>query len=263
MEWFFPDDINSTIKLLKKDNILHGGGTGILMGTLKNIKGIISLDRLDLNYIKEEKDNIVIGSTATFTDIINNLRKFDKNNILIKSLSKAASTPLRNRITIGGSIAFSPLWSDLLGPLITLDAKIKVLGENNGTYSILEFIRNPEIKKNSLIKEVYINTEFTDSRYFSFRRTSFDFSIFNISIVYKKKNKNIQDIKIALWGTRDKEKRMYELEDILIKENFIDEGRLKEVFRPEFYKNIYFSQEYLEEISRIEIYRILKDIYEW
>lgn len=263
MEWYFPESINSTLKLLKKNLIIHGGGTGILMAGTKNIKGLISIEGLNLNYVKKEKDKIIIGSMATFTDVIKNLQRFDKKNVLIKSLSKAGSTPLRNRITIGGSIAFMPLWSDLLGPLIALDAKVKILGENKGIYPIIEIIRKPNIKKNSLIKEITFNTQFKDSRYFAFKRTSFDFSIFSISTLFKKKNKNIEDIRIVLWGTKNKEKRLYEIEEILNEKGFINEEELKKYFKPDFYPNIYFSKEYLEEISKVEFFRILKGIYEW
>lgn len=263
MEWYFPESINSALRLLSKNYLIHGGGTGILMGGVKNIKGLISIEGLKLDYVRKEKNKIIIGSMSTFSDVIKSLVRLDENNILIKSLSIAASTPLRNRITIGGSIAFMPLWSDILGPLVALDSKIKILGYNKGTYSISEFIRRPNLKKNSLIKEISFNTGFTDSRYFSFKRTHFDFSIFNISFVFKKKNKDIENIRIALWGTKDKEKRLYGIEEILKEKKFIDEDILSRIFKPEFYPNIYFSKEYLEEISRIKMLSILKEIYEW
>ncbi len=262
MEWFFPDKMSSALKLLKNGYILHSGGTGILMGGVKNVKGFISLERLNLNYVKKEKNKIIIGATATFSDVINELKRIDKDNILIKSLSDAASTPLRNRITIGGSIAFSPSWSSLLGPLISLDAKIHLLGENKGSYKVSEFIMNTKIKKNSLIKEISFKNNFNDSSYFSLKRTSFDFSIFNISFVWNKKGKKIEDIRIALWGTKDKVKRLYKIEEYLKKENNMNEKIIMDLFKPEFHTNIYFSKEYLLEIAQVELLRILNGIYE-
>jgi len=256
MEWFFPDDLSDTLKLLKKGYILHSGGTGILMGDIKRIKGLISLDKLNLNYVKKEKNKIIIGATATFSDVIKNLKKIEPENILVKAISKAASTPLRNRITIGGSIAFAPLWSDILGPLIALECKVKVIGENKGEYKISEFIKSPEIKKYSMIKEISFDRGTKKSAYFTFKRTSFDFSIFNISLVLKDKS-----LRIALWGTKDKEKRLIELEEFLKKNDKFDEDDLRRFFKPEFHNNIYFSKEYLQELARIQLLRMLNEIY--
>ena len=56
--------------------------------------------------------------------------------MLAASLSQAASTPLRNRITLGGSLKDFPLWSNLYAPLIAIDAKVEIKGNKSGIYSV-------------------------------------------------------------------------------------------------------------------------------
>jgi len=75
----------------------------------------------------------------------------------LKSLQNSADTPLRNRITIGGSIAFAPPWSDIIGALIVLDTKIILYRKNEGVSQLKNNLKNNKLKQDSLIAGIRFN----------------------------------------------------------------------------------------------------------
>src|SRR5664279_4323650 len=102
LQWYFPEKISEALKLIKKEGvILHAGGTRILKTQPRNLKGFVDISGLGLNNIQIKGKNILIGSGATFSDVMSFCKKTGKLPGLCSALAEAASTPLRNRITIG------------------------------------------------------------------------------------------------------------------------------------------------------------------
>ncbi len=259
IRWFFPKTIKEVIGILSTEGAkIHSGGTGLLLSELKNVKTLIDIQNLPLNNFSVSDENIEIGAFLSFCSIIENLRNFDNDSILIKSLSCAANTSLRNRITLGGSIAFSPLWSDLMGPLFVLEPEIYLEGPDSGVYQISEIKKNRSIFNNNLITKILYPNEKWKSFYYRESKTEVDFASFTISIILKKKTINtLSDIRIAITGTKKKIERLYNFEkklsagiitsekiDIFLKDVDLD-----------FSKKSTGSSEYTKEIANIYIKR--------
>ncbi len=201
MEWYFPETLEDAVGLLQKPAVApHGGGTGIIRGRLDRYRGLISLDKLGLNYIRQEGDMVEIGATATYSDIIDGL----PNCILARSLSLAASTPLRNRITLGGSVAYFPIWSDLMGPLMALNATVQLVGENEGEFPIAEFARNRTLKRHSLVKSVTFRRFTGYTYYHRVARTHFDYGSLNISLLFRAEDGVVSEFRLVLVGSKEK-----------------------------------------------------------
>ncbi len=214
IRWYYPSTIDETVELLKLPGVVpHGGGTGIIRGRLDRYKGLISLDRLGLNSISKRNGRIEIGATATYQDVIDFCRSCCGETILSKSLSRAASTPLRNRITIGGSVAYFPIWSDLLGPLTALEAEVALVGENEGVYPVEEFVKNRSLKQRSLIKSLSFRPFDGFSYYYRAARTHFDYASFNITLLSSFEDGKFADFRLVLVGSRAKLQRFRELEN--------------------------------------------------
>ena len=95
LQWFFPEKLEGVPELLKRDGIVpHAGGTFLLKTGMKSVKGLIDLGNLPLNYFHDSDGFIEIGSTMTFSDVVEKMKSIDTESILVKSLGKAASTPL-------------------------------------------------------------------------------------------------------------------------------------------------------------------------
>ena len=58
LQWYYPEKISEALKLIKKDGvILHAGGTRLLKTEARNIKGLVDISLLKLNYIKKDGKN--------------------------------------------------------------------------------------------------------------------------------------------------------------------------------------------------------------
>lgn len=263
INWYYPKDTEELKVLLEKDGVYpHGGGTSILRLGFKNIKGLIALDDLKLNFFKKNASTVEIGSALSFSALIENLREVDKSSILIKALSNAVPTPLRNRITIGGSIASFPIWSDLIGPLFALDADLKLIGSKEGIYKLAEYIKNKELQKSNLIYSVEFPLDTWSTYYYRATRVNFDYSSFNFSILAKKDNAKLNDLRIVLVGSKDKCKRMTKVEQLFVGKDAKDFAfnKIQENFDTEFSHKKLGSSEYLKKLACVELERGLEQI---
>lgn len=248
IKWYYPETIEKTIHLLEKANTaIHSGGTGILKSKLSNIENIIDISKLDLKNTKIENNKIIIDASTTFSEAINEIKKYFPESLLIKALSVSASTPLRNRITFGGSIAFSPLWSDLTGPLVALDAIVYVEGVNKGKYEISEIYKNKKLLEKSLITKIEYFDNSKNNCFYKHSQTNFDFSDFTISInIINKK-----EIRIVLTGIKEKFKRMFKLEESIKASNKLEFDFF------EFNTKRGMSGTFIKNIAKVEIKRAL------
>jgi len=265
IKWYFPGSIDEALDLIKLEGVIpHAGGTGILKSRLlEKIKGLVDLGKLSINYFCEENGEIKIGAMQTYGDVIENLQRIDPDSILIKALSQAASTPLRNRITVGGSVSYFPVWSDIMGPLIALDASVTLLGENAGIYNIRYFANNRLLRRNSLVKEVKFKKDRWKSYYFRAVRTSFDYAAFTISILAKKNKNLVKDMRIVVTGCAGKFNRLEDLEEKL-KGKETQDLNLDDIVKDinlEFIGKRHGSPEYLNHLFQVELARGLSQIF--
>jgi CO/xanthine dehydrogenase FAD-binding subunit len=199
--WYHPKKIEEAAELVQEDGVIpHGGGTWILMRGMKKTRGLIDLDRLPLHFFRVGKSHIEMGSLLTYAEVAQKMYQIDRDHVLVKALSHAASTPLRNRITAGGAVASFPAWSDLMGPLLALDAEVNIIGQKQGRYAVDEYARTPELRKNTLIYSIRIKKTKWDSYYHREVRTRFDYPVFTASILSRKDGKTIEESRVVVVG---------------------------------------------------------------
>lgn len=214
--WHFPKHIEKVPDMLKKHKVfLHGGGTHLTGNRLTNNAQLISLDKLELNFIKKEEGCFHLGAQSTYHEIVDELSNYDSEHILVTALGKAATYPLRNRITLGGSLFLSPGWSDLIGPLTALNAQVHLYGENQGSYPVSEYIQKKELKRNSIITKISFPDKPLKSRYYREVITETDHPAFTITIL-----KDEKDIRIVLTGHTGRIYRAKNIEEEIRKNEF-------------------------------------------
>ncbi len=257
IEWYFPRTLEEVIPLLKGDGIIpHGGGTGILRTRLNRIKGLIDLSHLPLHFFQHSHDTVKIGATQTFAEVIEQL---DQTYILTKALSLSASTPLRHRITIGGSVALFPAWSDLMGPLIALEAEVTLVGKLKGTFPIAQYVTDSKLRRGTLITGIEFRNDSWISYYHHEARTHFDYPAFTITILLKKTHNKIEDIRIGIVGCVGKFKRLSNLEDAF-KGRGVDEVEVPTGMDVAFTAKKFMSPEYLKHLAGVYVKKGLQTV---
>jgi CO/xanthine dehydrogenase FAD-binding subunit len=263
--WFFPATVKEAVKLIKKNGIiLHAGGTKILESQPRSsIKGLVDVAGLHLNYIRPVGNTIHIGSGATFAEVAKYSLKKKKIAMLGSLLSHAASTPLRNRITIGGSIKDFPMWSNLYAPLLALDAKVAIVGERSGVYRLEEYAGSSLIKSKHLVVEVRVTEKKgVVCKAATFHVLRFEYPLFSLAAAFTMKGIVVRDARIFITGVKKKFARLESVENFLVGKPMTEEAidgasqRASLTFVPDFK----FSAEYKERTAKVYLNDLLHDI---
>lgn len=256
MEWYFPKSLEELAELLKEEGVfIHAGGTAIKEERIKSAKRVIDISSLPLNYVKKDGDIWRIGAMATLSRVMDSL---ESDHLLVKALKCTATTPLRNRITVGGSVFLSPLWSNFMGPLLALDAKLNVVGKLNGTYSYEEFLSNKAKFQGCAVTEVSFQADGSTCFFFDrFARTANDYSALTVTLGFSMKGDVVDEAKIIVTGCKKVYERLNAVEAGLEGKSLkaIDPDRLFDDVKLEFADKPAGSGPYLAEVARVLLMR--------
>lgn len=276
--WIRPDNFVDALNIFINDTTLIpvAGTTGILRVKRHKHEGFIDLSKCKLNYIKEDKEKgrILIGAMTTFNEIIeyikNNSNKnkgtssFSFNEMLLSSLSSAASHPLRNRITIGGSLYDLPIWSDLVSPLLVTSTK--VVYNKDEKMELIEYIENRK-KFPHIIKEIEINYD-KGTKYISerFSLTNFDYAVFRISMAaLEDKENKFLEFKSCISGTKNIIYHDENFDKKFIGINLSDTDKINKILDSivfGFSSDYRFDFEYKEQVAKTIFLNLVKKISE-
>lgn len=264
LEWFFPHTIEEAVKLIAEQGvILHGGGTRILKTSPKSIKGLVDVGKLNLNYIHHIDNHFSIGSASTYADVIRYSKKTGKLSMLARALSEAASTPLRNRITIGGSLKDFPIWSSLYAPLLALNAQIEIADKHDKVISLEEYLEMGIIKTKHLIKRIIVEDEphlIGGVKRFALIR--FEYPLFTVAVALRAKKKIISEARIYITGVKGRHKHCKRAEHFLLEKELTDDiiQQAAKHFTPKFVSDYKYSAEYKEQTAKVFFTDLLQEL---
>ena len=122
-----PDNLQTVLEILKTDShsVILGGTTFLRLSDKKYSTGI-DLSNLNLDYIKEDKDQIEIGSYTNLRTIETDpiINKYF-GNLLPKSLENLIGIQFRNNATIGGAIFGRLGFTEINTALLVLDCELE------------------------------------------------------------------------------------------------------------------------------------------
>ncbi|HOU31972.1 MAG TPA: FAD binding domain-containing protein [Synergistaceae bacterium] len=217
LTWYVPREVQEVPELLAREGVYpHGGGTLILRGKGAKIRGLVDLSLLGLDGVRFEQGTVALGAMVTFAGCVARLGRHDPDHILVKALSRAASTPLRNRITLGGSVAAAPIWSDLLGPLVALDAEVILRGPEGSTVTpVASFVREGASWRGALVTGLRFREEGWRAFYHREVTVAFDSPAFTLSILARVSPGRVEELRVVLTGSRERFIRLVTMEELI------------------------------------------------
>jgi len=229
----------------------------------KSIRGLVDVGKLNLNYIHHVDNHFSIGSASTYADVIRYSRKTGKLSMLAKALSEAASTPLRNRITIGGSLKDFPIWSSLYAPLLALNAQIEFIGKHDKIISLEEYLETGIIKTKHLIKRIIVEDEphlIGGVKRFALIR--FEYPLFTVAVALRAKKRIISEARIFITSVNGRHKHCKRAEHFLIDKELNDETiqQAGKHFAPKFVSDYKYSAEYKEHTAKVFFTDLLHEL---
>ncbi len=136
-DYYSPRSLNDAVKFLSehKDDvkILSGGQSLLPLMKMRLAKPgyILDIGRIpDLDTIVEDRDHLIIGGLVTYAQMESSDLLKKRCPLLPQTATTVADVQVRNRGTIGGSIAHADPAGDMPATILALDAEIKAVGLN-------------------------------------------------------------------------------------------------------------------------------------
>ena len=136
-EYFAPRSLNDAVKLLAEHRddvkILSGGQSLLPLMKMRLSKPayVVDIGRIpDMDEISEEGNNLIIGALVTHEQIEYSDLLKAKCPLLPQTATTIADVQVRNRGTLGGSIAHADPAGDWPAAILALEGEVKVFGPN-------------------------------------------------------------------------------------------------------------------------------------
>lgn len=252
-EYVVPDTLDEAYELLtsKRNNVVLGG-SGFLKLSRKNIGTAIDLKDIDLDYIDEDNENILIGADVS-------LRKLEQHK-LIKTycggliscaVSNIVGVQFRNGVRVGGSVFSKYGFSDLIPPLLAVGAKVKLY--KRGIVGLEEFLKS-DYEKDILI-EVILKKKDAKGVYDSIRKCTGDFPVINGSIILED-----GEYTVVLGARPQMAMIAKRASEVLTKENNIEKASELVKVELAYGSNLRASKEYRSDMSKALVTRMYNSI---
>ena len=261
IQWYFPNELEDVPEILTQEGVIpHSGGTGILWGGMTRIRGLMDVSRLGLKFCRTQDGTIELGAVLSYGEAAAALA--ESGHLLSRSLRAAATEPLRNRISLGGSISTFPYWSDLMGPLLAHEAELSLVGAKSGTWALDEYLQNRDLRQNTLITSIRLHDLPWQGAYYRHTRTPTDRPAFSITVLLRRKAKRIEEIRAVVVGCAGRYRRLTGAEKMLQGTDLPpDPSQLLEEAAQQldidFPARMGFSPEYLNACAAVELKRTL------
>jgi aerobic carbon-monoxide dehydrogenase medium subunit len=223
-----PESIDAAIRILREEagaaKVIAGGQSLIPLLAFRLAAPSVLVDLRDipgLNGIEIGEDGISIGAMVRWCDIENHSALRVAHPLLTAALAHVAHYQIRNRGTIGGSLAHADPAAEMPGIAMTCDAELKVVG---GTGRRLvpahEFFVGPlmtSLDSDELIEAVRLPAWRPDRKWafeeFAARRG--DFALAGIALYYDEESGRVSDAHVGVIGAGDVPQRLSEVEAVL------------------------------------------------
>ena len=222
-----PATLAEAISLLSRDDAkILAGGHSLLPamklrlaapGLLVDLGGIAGL-----SYIREAKSVVSIGAMTTHAEIASSGLLAQSCRLLAETASHIGDTQVRNRGTVGGSIAHADPAADYPAALLALNAEIVV---NNGHGERLIPVRDfftglfsTSLGTTEIITEIRVpSTQGAKTAYLKFAHPASGFAVVGVAAVVHAKGEQIERAAIGITGVGQNAYRAASVEERLVK----------------------------------------------
>jgi carbon-monoxide dehydrogenase medium subunit len=210
-EYSAPATLQEALKLIDGGDrkVLAGGMSLIPLMKLRlaSPEHVVDLGRVSgLNGISESGGTVHIGATATHHDIESSPVIRGRLPLLAEAASHIGDVQVRNRGTIGGSIAHADPAADYPAVLLALEAKIRMVSaKSDRTVAAADFFLDAfttAVEPGELVVELQIPTEEPSEgyRYQKHQHPASGFAVVGIAVRIKKSGGKVALARVGVTG---------------------------------------------------------------
>ena len=150
-EYACPTSISEAVELLAAHDgeakVLAGGQSLVPMLAFRVAQPSLLVDLRKLSELRRigiADDGVTLGAMVRWRDILEDARLAIAHPLLVEAVGHVAHYQIRNRGTVGGSLAHADPAAELPGVIVTCEAKIAVLGKAGArVIEAADFFRGP------------------------------------------------------------------------------------------------------------------------
>ena len=221
-----PRSVEEALNLLSssQDAKVLAGGHSLLPAMKLRLTSpalLVDIGRIaGLNYIRETPNGIAIGATTTHSTIADSSLLLDRSPLLPQAARNIGDVQVRNRGTIGGSIAHADPAADYPAALVALDAEIVATSRSGQrTIKATEFFTglfSTALNDGELITEIRVPpTTGSGTAYCKFHHPASGFAVVGVAAVVRANGNRIESAAIGITGVADHAYRATAVENAL------------------------------------------------
>ena len=239
-EYACPSTISEAVTLLASHDgdakPLAGGQSLVPMMAFRVVAPalLVDLRKLpELRQIKIADDGVTLGAMVRWREILDDARLRTAHPLLVTAVEHVAHYQIRNRGTVGGSIAHADPAAEMPGIAVTCEAKIAVVGKAGAhTIDAANFFKGPlvtALDSDEIITEIRLPA-WPAKRRFGFRefaRRRGDFAMAGVALFYDEDNGTAKNVHVGAIGVAERPLRLAAVEQAL-NGRTIDEAAMTE-----------------------------------
>lgn len=206
-----PKSIDEAISLLgsNSDAKLLAGGHSLLPAMKLRLAQpalLVDLGRISgLSYVRETQGKIAIGAMTTHSSIADSSLLRADAPLLAEAAKQIGDVQVRNRGTIGGSIAHADPAADYPAALLALDAEITARGKNGERVimarDFFAGLFSTALEPNEIITEIRIpKTTGAGTAYEKFHHPASGFAVVGVAAIVRMAGSKIESAAIGVTG---------------------------------------------------------------
>lgn len=274
-EYFAPKSLEEALALLstyQDDAKLLAGGQSLLSLMklrLANPKVLIDLGRIaDLDYLRADGEKLNIGARTTYAQIKESELLRNKCPLLPKTASVVGDAQVRNRGTIGGSLAHADPHGDMPATALALEAELKAVGPKGARWIKAEdfFVAmfGTALAPDEVLTEIRVPVLDGDrSVYLKAARRPSDFAMVGVALRMRvSPDQTCEQITIGITGVADRPYRGAEVEKALrglrLSAKIIEEAAARVCDGVDVAEDIHASKKFRSHLARLYTERAIQ-----
>jgi aerobic carbon-monoxide dehydrogenase medium subunit len=228
-EYACPTSLSEAVALLASHDgdakPLAGGQSLVPMMAFRVAQPALLVDLrklAELRQIKIAQDGVTLGAMVRWRDILDDERLRTAHPLLVAAVEHVAHYQIRNRGTVGGSVAHADPAAEMPGIAVTCEAKIAVVGKaGERVVAAGDFFQGPLItalKPDEIITQIRLPA-WPAKRRFGFQefaRRRGDFAMAAAAVFYDEDvGKTVRNAHVGAIGVADRPLRLTAVEQVL------------------------------------------------
>jgi carbon-monoxide dehydrogenase medium subunit len=227
-EYACPTSISEAVALLASHDgeakPLAGGQSLVPMMAfrLASPSLLVDLRKLaELRQIKITHDGVALGAMVRWRDILEDARLKTAHPLLVAAVEHVAHYQIRNRGTVGGSIAHADPAAEMPGIVVTCEAQLAVMGKAGARIIVAgDFFHGPlmtALEPDEIITEIRFPM-WPATRRFGFQefaRRRGDFAMAAAAVFYDDDNGKARNAHVGVIGVADRPLRLPSVEAVI------------------------------------------------